>query len=71
MKRLLAIVCEVFHREACAAAAQSRLRVDFEFLPKSLHDIGEEAMSARMQPKIQHALQARSAGAIPGANVLD
>ena len=49
MKRLLAIVCEVFHREACAAAAQSRLRVDFEFLPKSLHDIGESLMSSRLQ----------------------
>ena len=70
MKRLLAIVCEVFHREACAAAAQSRLRVDFEFLPKSLHDIGEEAMSARLQATIDHALQTRSADEQPGAIVL-
>ena len=70
MKRLLAIVCEVFHREACAAAAQSRLRVDFEFLPKSLHDIGEEAMSARLQATIDHALQTRSADEQPDAIVL-
>lgn len=70
MKRLLAIVCEVFHREACAAAAQSRLRVDLEFLPKSLHDIGEEAMSARLQATIDHALQSRSADEQPDAIVL-
>lgn len=70
MKRLLAIVCEVFHREACAAVAQSRLRVDLEFLPKSLHDIGEEAMSARLQATIDRALQARSEDEQPDAIVL-
>ena len=67
MKRLLAIVCEVFHREACAAAAQSRLRVDFEFLPKSLHDMGEEARPPRLQAPIEHALQTRSAEDQPDA----
>ncbi len=70
MKRLLAIVCEVFQREACAAVAQSRLRVDLEFLPKSLHDIGEEAMSARLQVTIDQALQARSEDEQPDAIVL-
>jgi len=70
VKRLLAIVCEVFQREACAAIAQSRLRLDLEFLPKSLHDIGEEAMSARLQTTINRALESRSEDEQPDAIVL-
>ena len=51
LKRLLAIGCEVFYREASAAIAQSPCVVDIEYMPKSLHDIGEGPMSSRLQAK--------------------
>ncbi|MEO8409671.1 MAG: DUF1638 domain-containing protein [Propionivibrio sp.] len=69
-KRLLVIACEVFHREACAVAAQSPYLVDFEFLPKSLHDIGEGPMSSRLQTTIDAALAARTPDNQPDAVVL-
>ncbi len=69
-KRLLAVACEVFHREACAAAAQSSYVVDFEFMPKSLHDIGEGPMSSRLQATIDKALAERPIDAWPDAIVL-
>ena len=46
--RLKLIACEIFHRELCAAVARSPNRVDIEFLPKGLHDIGQAGMSARL-----------------------
>jgi hypothetical protein len=58
--RLIAIACEVFFREASAAAARSPHIVDLAFMPKSLHDIGEGPMSARLQAAIDQALAARS-----------
>lgn len=69
-KRLLLIGCEVFYREACVAAAKSGLVVDLEFLPKSLHDIGEGPMSARLQATIDQALAERSPEDWPEAIVL-
>jgi hypothetical protein len=47
--RLKLIACEILYREVCAAAARSIHRVDVEFLPKGLHDIGQEKMSQRLQ----------------------
>lgn len=46
--RLKLIACEIFYRELCAAVARSVNQVDIEFLPKGLHDIGQERMSARL-----------------------
>ncbi len=47
--RLKLIACEIFYRELCAAVARSVNQVDIEFLPKGLHDIGQEGMSRRLQ----------------------
>jgi hypothetical protein len=47
--RLKLISCEIFFRELCACVARSPHIVDFEFLPKGLHDIGCEQMRARLQ----------------------
>jgi len=70
LKRLLAIGCEVFCREAAAAIAQSRCIVDIEYMPKSLHDIGAEPMSSRLQTKIDASLASRPRDAWPDAIVL-
>jgi hypothetical protein len=42
------IACEICYRELCAAAARSVNKVDIEFLPKGLHDIGQAGMSSRL-----------------------
>ncbi len=47
--RLKVISCEVFYREICMAVARSVNRVDMEFLPKGLHDIGAKGMLERVQ----------------------
>jgi len=47
--RIKLIACEIFYREICSATARSPNRIDLEFLPKGLHDIGCEKMSARIQ----------------------
>ena len=39
-------------REICLCASKSINIVDLEFMPKGLHDIGEEKMSAVLQDKI-------------------
>ena len=39
--RLKLIACEIFYRELSAAVARSTNRVDVEFLPKGLHDVGQ------------------------------
>lgn len=47
--RLKLISCEIFYREMCAAVARSRNRVDIDFLPKGLHDIGTAGMHEHLQ----------------------
>lgn len=47
--RLKLIACEILYREICATVARSVNQVDVEFLPKGLHDIGQEGMSRRLQ----------------------
>ena len=47
--RLKLIACEILYRELCAAVARSINLVDIEFLPKGLHDIGQEGMNRRIQ----------------------
>jgi hypothetical protein len=46
------IACEILYRELCAAVARSVHRVDLEFLPKGLHDIGQAGMSRRLQEAV-------------------
>ncbi|MCX7011926.1 MAG: DUF1638 domain-containing protein, partial [Candidatus Sumerlaeota bacterium] len=53
--RLKLISCDVLFREVCAAAARSVNRVDLEFFPKGLHDLGSDKMSARLQEAIDRA----------------
>ncbi|MCA9441862.1 MAG: DUF1638 domain-containing protein [Candidatus Omnitrophica bacterium] len=43
------ISCEIFFREMCAAVSRSPNRIDIQFLPKGLHDIGSKEMSSRLQ----------------------
>jgi hypothetical protein len=53
------IACEILFRELCAAVARSPHRVDIEFLPKGLHDIGKVGMQARLQEAIDAVDQTR------------
>jgi len=50
--RLKLIACEILYREMCAAVARSKNQVDAEFLPKGLHDIGQEGMSRRLKEAV-------------------
>jgi hypothetical protein len=43
------IACEILYRELCHAVARSPNRVDLEFLPKGLHDIGQAGMGRRLR----------------------
>lgn len=47
--RLKLIACEICYREFCEVIARSPHRVDAEFLPKGLHDVGQEGMNSRLQ----------------------
>ncbi len=46
--RLKLIACEILYRELCAAVARSTNQVDLQFLPKGLHDIGQQGMNRRL-----------------------
>ncbi len=50
--RLKIISCEIFFREMCACVARSPHVIDFDFLPKGLHDIGCADMRARLQAAV-------------------
>ena len=50
--RLKLIACEVLFREMCHACAHSPHRVDLEFLPKGLHDLGGKPMAAKLQEAV-------------------
>ena len=47
--KVRAVCCEIIFREACRVAADSPLTIDFEFLPKGLHDKGGDKMRVRLQ----------------------
>ena len=51
--RLKLIACEILYREFCWAIARSPHRVDVEFLPKGLHDIGQTGMNARLKEAVE------------------
>jgi Protein of unknown function (DUF1638) len=50
--RFKIVSCEIFFREICACVARSPHVVDFDFLPKGLHDIECAQMQARLQAAI-------------------
>ena len=50
--KVRAICCEIVYREVCRLASESPLIVDVDFLPKGLHNIGAEKMSARVQEMV-------------------
>ncbi len=47
--RFKLIGCEIFYREICAVTARSTNKIDIEFMPKGLHDIGCAGMLERLQ----------------------
>jgi hypothetical protein len=46
--RYLLISCEIFFREICLVASRSPHRIDLQFLPKGLHDLGAPRMQAKL-----------------------
>jgi hypothetical protein len=51
-RRFKVLSCEIFFREICAVVSRSPHRIDLEFLPKGLHDIGAKKMSERLQEAV-------------------
>ena len=50
--RLIILTCEIMYREISYCVARSKNIVDVKFLPKGLHDIGQEKMSTTLQDEI-------------------
>ncbi len=50
--RLMLLTCEVMYREISYCVARSKNIVDVRFLPKGLHDIGQENMTTTLQAEI-------------------
>ena len=46
--RLKLIACEILYREVCAVVARSTNQVDVQFMPKGLHDQGQQGMNDRL-----------------------
>lgn len=53
------IACEILYREFCHAAAGAPHKVDVEFLPKGLHDVGTEKMQAGLIEALDQVDQSR------------
>ena len=51
-ERYILIGCEIMFREICLCAANSKNIIDFQFMPKGLHDMGEKVMSEALQKVI-------------------
>lgn len=49
------LACEIFFREVCAVVARSPNRIDLEFLPKGLHDLGQQRMQQHLAEVLQRA----------------
>lgn len=50
--RFKLFACEILFREICSIVAVAKSRIDVEFLPKGLHDIGRQGMSGQLSEKI-------------------
>ncbi len=46
------IGCEILYRELCYCAALAKNVIDLQFMPKGLHNVGEEKMTSRLQEEI-------------------
>ena len=51
-KRYFLIACEILFREISYCVARSKNIIDVHFLPKGLHDMGQEKMSSNIQKEI-------------------
>jgi hypothetical protein len=51
-RRFKLIACEILYREICHCVSRCNTIVDTVFMPKGLHDIGEQKMSARLQEEL-------------------
>ena len=51
-KRFKLISCEIMFREVCLCASKSINIIDITFMPKGLHDIGENKMYEKLQHEI-------------------
>ena len=47
------LACEILFRELCAVVARSPNRIDLEFLPKGLHDLGQQRMQRHLSEVLQ------------------
>lgn len=61
--RYKVLCCEVFTRELKELSGKVEHELDIEYLPKGLHDLGQEKMLARMQEAVD-AASGRGFGAI-------
>ena len=50
--RLKLICCEIYFREVCSVVAESVNTVDFDFMPKGLHDLETDTMLGRLQERV-------------------
>ncbi len=57
--RLKLISCEILYREICAVVSRSPNKIDLEFLPKGLHDIGCKGMLERLQDALDRVDETR------------
>lgn len=53
------VACEILYRELCAVIARSVNKIDLEFLPKGLHDIGQQGMSAKIRDIVAQVDESR------------
>jgi hypothetical protein len=51
------IGCEILFREICWAVARSTNQIDVEFMPKGLHDIGQNGMNAELTEVLGRAAE--------------
>ncbi len=59
--RFKLLACEILFRECCFVVSQASHRLDIEFLPKGLHDVGRENMSRRLAQAIDATEKAAAA----------
>jgi hypothetical protein len=60
------IACEVLFRELCHVVARSPHQIDFDFLPKGLHDLGASPMCERLQAVLDTVDESRYSGVLLG-----
>ncbi len=51
-KQYKLLACEIFYRELCFLTARCPNIIDVEFLPKGLHDMGQEGMNQKLREAV-------------------